>query len=480
MQKKNIFSALSSRKFKYGALSTTIIAVVIAIVVLVNLAATLLTDRYSLKLDITGENLYNLADQTIQIINKVENDVTLYVISAKDDFNTTFNEILVRIANQSEHLKIEYIDPDTNPQFLTELGTQYSIQTGAVVMKSGSKVRVINESDMVQTDSQSYTLTYLLEERIAAGLQYLGQSDEQVVYFVEGHSESGADTLKSLFANNGITVESVLTLTEQTKFDPESKMMVIVDPKTDFTTAEIRVLSDFLANDYNYGRHLMVYSPAGANDLPNLEAFLASWGLSFNDNMVLEGPSYYSGYPSTFFVQFESNDLTQSLDVPNGYVWTPSARSIDILFKKQDNITTAPIMVTSDESYAKKLDNVIRTYEKEEGDEDGAFVVGAMAQQAKIYNNVDVYTNVFLCGSSLVMDSSVMESSANGEFFMSMYNFMLNQSADTIFDSAKYSGEQFMTLTETQTAWYGAIVKWIIPGIVLLAGIAVFIRRRYL
>ena len=73
-----------------------------------------------------------------------------------------------------------------------------------------------------------------------------------------------------------------------------------------------------------------------------------------------------------------------------------------------------------------------------------------------------------------------MESSANGEFFMSMYNFMLNQSADTIFDSAKYSGEQFMTLTETQTAWYGAIVKWIIPGIVLLAGIAVFIRRRYL
>ncbi len=48
-----------SRKFRYGTLSTVLTLVVVAAVVLVNVVASLLNDRYPLNLDLTsGQNIH--------------------------------------------------------------------------------------------------------------------------------------------------------------------------------------------------------------------------------------------------------------------------------------------------------------------------------------------------------------------------------------------------------------------------------------
>lgn len=47
-----------SRKFRYGTLSTVLTLVVVAAVVLVNVVASLLNDRYPLNLDLTSDKDY--------------------------------------------------------------------------------------------------------------------------------------------------------------------------------------------------------------------------------------------------------------------------------------------------------------------------------------------------------------------------------------------------------------------------------------
>ena len=58
----------NKRKFKYGTLATAITVVFIAAVVLLNVLASQLTDRFGLKIDTTKEQLFEISDQTIDYL----------------------------------------------------------------------------------------------------------------------------------------------------------------------------------------------------------------------------------------------------------------------------------------------------------------------------------------------------------------------------------------------------------------------------
>lgn len=476
---KKIFN---SRKLKYGSLATALTVSFIAVVIILNVVCTTLTTNYSLKLDISGDGLYELDTQTLQLIDKNENDIKFYVYATEADFTAQFTEVLRRIVRESSHFSLEFIDPNQNPTFASSFGSQYSIAEGSLVMEAGGKIRVIAQDEMFSYDQENGSITYLLEERVASAIMGFMQDREEIIYFVTGHGESVDATFRNHFANNGYTVKDI-SLYKDMSFDEKATLMVIVSPIKDYSIGEVAAVDSFLSNNYEYGRNLMYFSSASSTKLTNLENYLYEWGFELNQDMVVESdPTRYISLPTIFQPAFASNELTEKLSVSNVPTILSAARSITNRFETNGNLTVAPVMVTGETAYAKNTQEggTISTYNKEDGDAVGPLTVAALSQNIKVYNNQNVYSNVFVSGSADMLAADYMASADNGDFLIKLYDLMMQRESDTVLSAVKYSDSQTLVLTEAQSAMISVVVMGVIPGIVLILGIIIFIRRRYL
>lgn len=476
-----------TRKFKYGSASTALTIVFVAVVVIINIIFSLLADTYSWRLDTTSYDLYTLSDQTKQIVESLakEDTIELMILSAEDEYYPDIKETVKRFANLSDKIELNYVDPNVNPNVLKEY-EEYNAVAGCIVMKSNKRIRAISVEELaVQNDNGS--IVYKTEEALCTAINYVTQEEVPLVYFLNGRGESGYEALMSLVTQKGADVQEV-QLNQLKEFDPSARCVVLCGPTEDYLPSEIRRLQDFLANDYNYERNLMYFTNPGTKELPNLKAFLAEWGIKVNNNLILEDAAHsVSGFDSSdatapIYMKLdyegaEVNGVTLSADYE---AIVPYSSSIDLLFETDGMTETVALMKTSEGSYAKTGEEISATYEKEEQDQSGPFNVAVLASRYKASNNVPIYSHVFAAGSSLMVNEVIFEYSGNDDFISTVYRMMIGEEDVEIYDAQKQSATPQMTLDDLTVRWTTILFIGIIPGIFLLIGIIVFIRRRYL
>ena len=107
-------SFLKSRKFKYGTFATIFVAAVLVGVVLLNVIATVLVERYPLKVDLTAGGKYEITQETTDFLKTLDQEVTINVLAKEDDFTINqyllqANEIIKKYQLYSDKVKVEYI-----------------------------------------------------------------------------------------------------------------------------------------------------------------------------------------------------------------------------------------------------------------------------------------------------------------------------------------------------------------------------------
>ena len=81
--KKKGKNPFASNKFKRGGMATLLTVVFIAIVVVVNVLATALTERFpSMDIDMTAQKVNTLSDQALDVAKGVEQKTTIYLIGS--------------------------------------------------------------------------------------------------------------------------------------------------------------------------------------------------------------------------------------------------------------------------------------------------------------------------------------------------------------------------------------------------------------
>src|SRR6266478_3972793 len=139
---------LKARQTKYAAYATTYTLLVIAVVVVANMLA----DRYHKSYDATSNKRYSLSDQTAKIVKGLKQDATISYF----DQSTRFREgrdLLDQYANLSRKLRVEYVDPDKNPQRAREEGISGAFirdlksNTRTVCFVTGSGERQVDDRD---------------------------------------------------------------------------------------------------------------------------------------------------------------------------------------------------------------------------------------------------------------------------------------------------------------------------------------------
>ena len=110
---------MASRQTQFTAYTGLYVAIVIAVLVVVNILA----DKNNKSYDSTANKKYSLSDQTEKVVKGLKGDFRAVYFDRTSRFESA-KGLLDRYANISTSFKIEYVDPDKDPAKAKAMGAR--------------------------------------------------------------------------------------------------------------------------------------------------------------------------------------------------------------------------------------------------------------------------------------------------------------------------------------------------------------------
>ncbi len=518
---KKSSSAGAKRRLRYRTAFIATIAVAAVAVILLNVLVGVLADRFPLNLDITASKSFTLNEQSINVAQSVDKPIELVIFTDEDTFenpdtgiselDTTlreFNNALKQYNNYSEgKITYSFLNPSQDPTKFAAY-SKYDVTTGDMLFLCGErfKVRTVYDNsydnDLYTIDTSSYSSTgeYSFESKaeqlLASTIYSLSIGEDHIVQVLTGHEEEESTIagLKDLYERNGYTFEEHL-ITGSAEFNKDAETMLIAAPETDYSAEEIKRVRDWVYNNGNYGRQLMVFVSPLAK-CPNLYEFLeVEYGITVTDELMLE--TDYNRIQGYSTIQMMA-DVPESNYTENAYgeatVYTPYVRRLTTTLPAELDTVGAygiPLLEYPESVKLAKLDDLNDENVKEDEDrsyaasKDDYPLIGGILCSIDEYNNDTgkaVDGRVFVSGCSGMAYSNYLNNASlkNEEFLLDTLNTMTGvESAITI--SGKTLETEYVTFSSGVQSALGIGVFTIgLPVIVLAISLVVFIRRKRL
>lgn len=512
--------AKTHKKLKYGTLSTALIVVFIVVIVLLNIVASLLNDKYSLNIDLTSSKYYELSEESANFVKALDKEVSITVLYPEDSFEAgaVFGsytgdavidkqvvELLKEYASYSDKISIEFLDMVSNPAKVAELNENYSgeLSQGDVVVQCESRVKVFSILDILILDEEAYQqnyyaylygyadtseliLGYDTENTLTSAIAFVSNANPMKVAVV-GDEEEGtiADYFIQSLYLNGYYYEYIDLVTGEIPQD--ASVLVIPGPDSDYTDEMLDKIDDYLYNDGKYGTDIIYISGTLRYNTPKLDSFLANWGFEFDDGVVYETDSECYAYDQSgnqyIFAQVVDNseqevmndDYNAGIHDDSLPIYALNVLPLKRSFERNGSIHTISMLSTSDDAVI-----VDGTGNKVENSE-GTYEIAALSARRQYVDNELCVNNVFVLSSAFVTYSGFDNSALNN------YNWLLT-AVDTITekaDSLKFqiSSTQVenydIVMSDKQSKVVSTLVIFVIPICVLCVCGIVWYRRRH-
>lgn len=208
-QEKKARRRSDTRKLRYGAMATGLSVIVIAAVVLLNVVVGILADRFPLTFGPDKDKTFSLSEQGAAVAAQHQKDVQITVFADESVFTTPATgldevDTVMRQFHQMAReygtrtggkVKVSYIDLTANPT----LASQYEdygneLTNGSILFEAGDRHQMIHYSDLFNLQQSStsmagYTVTSLVEQKLASCLNAVASENQTVVTMLTGHGE---------------------------------------------------------------------------------------------------------------------------------------------------------------------------------------------------------------------------------------------------------------------------------------------------
>lgn len=197
-------SFAKKRNFKYGAVATAITVGFVALVVVVNIIATLLLEKYPLTLDMTSGGKYEVSQESIDYVSKIDRDVTIYVLADESYFNDPnkgvykagdlyqIGEMLKKYSQYNDKITLSYIDLETNPGFAAKYPDE-NFTTADILVESDLRTQKFSWQEFFNIATSSTggvsSASLNVEEVMTSALIYVTDENPTKVVMTEGHGE---------------------------------------------------------------------------------------------------------------------------------------------------------------------------------------------------------------------------------------------------------------------------------------------------
>ena len=479
-QWREVVRSFSGREARFGSLAAASVVVVLAILIGINYLAARRNKRW----DLTAAKQFTLSDQTKKVIDGLERPVAIKVFDRAEGFGR-FRDRLEEYRSASDKLTVDYIDVDRQPR----VANQYNIQSlGTIVLEYDGRV------ERVTSDG---------EQEITNGLIKVIQGTQHKVYFVQGHGEKSPDGTdrdgysvinQSLGSDNFATDKLVLA---QREVPEDATVVVIAGPTVDFLQPEIDRLKAYLNRG---GKVLLMLDPpakAGAPDVTQLLGLAKEWGIDVGNNVVVDasgiGQVLGTGPEVPVAAKYNTHPITDRFNLLTAYAF---ARSVIANSAGANNRFAQNLVETSEQSWAETdLKGLLSaspiTRDTDKGDLAGpvslAAAVSASADNAgagdkdpaasKDPDTKKPETRLAVFGDSDFASNRWLGISGNRDLFLNTINWLAQQE-NLIAIRAKDPEDRRITLTADQERRIMWLTIFIIPGLILLAGVHTWWRRR--
>jgi ABC-type uncharacterized transport system involved in gliding motility auxiliary subunit len=480
-QWREIARSFSSRQARLGSLAAGSIVVVFGILFAINY----LSSRHNKRWDLTAAKQFSLSDQTKKVLQGLQKPVNIRVFDRSDGF-ARFRERLDEYQYQSKQVKVEYIDMERKPT----LANQAKVQTpGTVVMDyEGRTERVTSDG----------------EQELTNGLIKVIQGKQHKVYFVQGHGEHPIDgtdrtaygTINAALKNDNFETDS-LVLAQQKAVPDDASVLVIAGPKTDLFPAEADMLKRYLAKG---GKIFLLLDPPDRTDSPtltNLTALAKDWGIDVGTNIVVDvsgmGQLLGTDVSVPVAASYGTHAITDRFNLLTAY---PLARSVSPVEGGVNGHTAQTLVNTSKNSWAESDIKRLVTSgqverELDKGDKAGpvslAAAVSAPAAEApaaptasdgsKPSDAPKPETRLVVFGDSDFVSNGYLGIPGNRDLFLNAVNWLAQQE-NLISIRPRDPEDRRVSLTADQARRIFWLSILIIPGLILLAGVHTWWRRR--
>ena len=473
-QWREVARSLSGREARFGTLAVASIAVVLAILVGINYLASRRNKRW----DLTAAKQFTLSEQTRKVLRELQRPVTAYVFDRAENFDR-FRPRLDEYRYATDKLSVEYVDVERRPAEARRFQVQMA---GTVVFEYDGRV------ERVTSDG---------EQELTNGLIKVIQGRQNKVYFVRGHGEKsteGSDRDGYSAIGTALTSENFaqepLVLAQQKEVPADATVLVVAGPRSDFLAPEIDMLKAYLANG---GKLLVLLDPPdkpGDPELANLVGLIKEWGIDPGLNVVVDasgvGQMIGTGPEVPIAAKYNPHPITERFELLTAY---PLARSVTANPAGANNRFAQNLIETSGSSWAETDVKQLMTSgkvqrETDKGDLAGPVSLGAAvsagAERAPDATTPDApkpETRVVVMGDSDFASNRWLGISGNRDLFLNTVNWLAQQE-NLIAIRAKDPEDRRITLSADQDQRIFWLTIFIIPGLILLAGVQAWWRRR--
>ena len=125
---------------KGGAYSLLLTGIVLAILIAVNVLASVLPSAWT-QLDISSTKLYSITSNTKVVVNALEKDVTIYWVVQADKEDDVIENLLAKYESLSEHIEVVKKNPDVYPTF-TQQYTSETVPNNSFIVECGDSSQI--------------------------------------------------------------------------------------------------------------------------------------------------------------------------------------------------------------------------------------------------------------------------------------------------------------------------------------------------
>lgn len=479
---------LKSRRFKHGSMATILTIGFIVAVVIVNIIATLLLNRFPVNVDLTKDNIYQLTEESVDYVKKLDTDVNIHICVSKSDFDAAATnqvyykqaqEIINNYAKQNSRIKVNYVDLMKEPEFASKY-SDYGVQQYSIIVESDKRVKVTTINDLFdqQTDyqTQQSKISSKAEQVITSAIMYVTDQKVMQASVLTGHSETDVAGFTSLLTSNNYEVTQQNVSTED--LNKDASLLIIYAPTTDYSEEELKKLDAFLDNDGKFGKTLIYVASANQPDLPNLEAFLGEWGIEIGDGIVYE-TNAKNAYGQNFImgVEYTAEDYLKDLRQPDlpfiGYY----SRPLSLKWEESSNRTATALLSAPQTS-------IVVPFDADESfdvnaQEQSSHPVAVLGKRTRYDGTDAISSNVVVFGGENMFNQTLTSSANynNNEYTVNLVNKLVGKEDSLNIVSVSFD-EEALTISQAQFTLISALFMFILPIACVIIGIVIFVLRR--
>lgn len=489
--------SINNKVIKYGTASIVLALVFIAFIFAFNLIVGIVVEKFNLYVDLTSEELYTISDETFTLLEDMDEPVKIIFFTPLDQLDNSssvknIKTLALEYEEKFDNITVEYIDMTRNPDLVRRYRKDVQLSDTSIIVESDKRFVGFDMSECfvwTQSESGSYSIhAFNGEYRFTSSLLKVTRDTMPVVAFTSNHGEEIPTAFKKLFSDSGFDVQTVNLL--QNDIPADTEILIVASPQYDMTgveseeegKSEITKLNSYLAR----GGNLMVFVDPNTPELPNLDDFLYTWGIDVLHGVAVQDNSNYLTGTNNMAIlsQYysedkDSLDLHSSVSGKTSPMTAVSYYSSPISLVPLTNVSrgVAPILVSHPTAYVPKTsqENYIentripllvaaynRTFNSETGNTDKNYVIVGGSTSFISDQFIDYYAAQF----------------SNSELLRSISAEMTDETIVLNMPYKVYNNTSLEATNEQSQKWGVALVT-VLPSIVLIAALAIFLKRRH-